>query len=100
MLSEQDAIAVVERELAKFEPLPEGDTWVMQLQHTIERPIGWVFFYGSKLFAQTGEFKHAVAGNSPFIVNRNTGKVVSIGTARPVEHYIAEYEARLASQRT
>ena len=47
----------------------------------------------------TGEAKYAVAGNAPLIVNRNTGEVLPTGTARPVEQYIAEYEARHAEPR-
>lgn len=90
---------MVERELAKFEKLPDNDSWVIDLQHTIERPFGWVFFYGSQLFEKTGDFKYAVAGNAPFIVNRDTGAIVHTGTALPVEQYINEYEAGLASQR-
>jgi len=67
---------------------------VLLLQHTIERPFGWVFFYTSRLYRETGEARYALAGNAPFIVNRRSGEVVITGTARPVEQYIAEYEAR------
>lgn len=99
MLSHQEAVALVEREIARLEPLPDGDSWTVYHQRTAERPFGWVFFYGSKMYAQTGEAKYAVAGNAPFIVNRHSGHVEPTGTAKPVEHYIAEYEARFAQQR-
>lgn len=99
MLTHQDAIAAVERELAQLEPLPDGDSWVVYFRRTIERPFGWVFFYGSRLYEQTGELRYAVAGNAPFVVNRGTGAVVSTGTSRSVEQYITEYEAALAQQR-
>ncbi|TAN66342.1 MAG: hypothetical protein EPN17_14100 [Methylobacter sp.] len=94
MLSLQDAIAIVQRELENLQA-PEGDAFVLDLEHTIERPFGWVFFWGSALYARTGEIRHALAGNSPLIVNRETGEVVSTGTAFPVEYYLAQYEASL-----
>jgi hypothetical protein len=95
MLNYEDAVATAKKELANVDDLPEGDSLVLLLQHTIERPFGWVFFYTSRLYRDTGEIKYALAGNAPLIVNRRSGEVVTTGTARPVEHYIAEYEARI-----
>jgi len=95
MLNYEDAIATAEKELANVDDLPEGDSLVLLLQHTIERPFGWVFFYTSRLHRETGEVRYALAGNAPLIVNRRSGEVVTTGTALPVEQYIAEYEARL-----
>lgn len=94
MLNFEDAIAAVEKQLAKIDDLPEGDSLVLVPEHTIERPFGWVFFYTSRLYRDTGDIKYALAGNAPLIVNRSSGEVVATGTSRPVEHYIAEYEAR------
>lgn len=34
-------------------------------------------------------------GNAPYIVNKNTGKIVVAGTAYDVEEYIRQYEAWL-----
>lgn len=95
MLNYEDAIATAEKQLANVDDLPDDDSLVLLLEHTIERPFGWVFFYTSRLYRETGEFRYALAGNAPLIVNRRSGEVVATGTARPVEHYIAEYEARL-----
>jgi len=54
------------------------------------------FFWGSDLYKKTGEFRYALGGNSPFIVNRHTGAVVETGTAFPTEVYVQRYEASLA----
>jgi hypothetical protein len=94
VLNYEDAIAAAEQELGNAIDLPEGDSLVLLLEHTIERPFGWVFFYTSRLYRETGELKYALAGNAPVIVDRSSGAVVATGTALPVEHYIAEYEAR------
>lgn len=94
MLDYEGAVALARKELANVEDLPDGDLLVLLLQHTIERPFGWVFFYTSRLYRETGESRYALAGNAPFIVDRRSGMVVTTGTAQPVEHYITEYEAR------
>ncbi len=75
---------------------PDAPEMVILDQHTRELSWGWVFFSDSKLHLETGEFTHAVAGNSPVFVNRETGVATSSGTAEPVEHYIREYEATLS----
>ncbi|NOK14030.1 YrhB domain-containing protein [Corallococcus exercitus] len=62
---------------------------------TIERGFGWVFFYSSKQYVETGDPAFAIGGNAPLIVDRGTGELHVTGSAYPVEHYIAEYEARL-----
>ena len=60
-------------------------------QETLEVEFGWVFFYTSKLYRDTGDFKHAIAGNGPVIIDRATGSLHMTGTAHPVEHYIEEF---------
>jgi hypothetical protein len=64
-------------------------------ESTIEREWGWVFFYTSDRYLKTRDVRYALAGNAPYIVNRHTGAVRVTGTARPIEHYIAEYEREL-----
>ncbi len=56
-----------------------------------EELFGWVFFYQSKNFLETGELSSMLAGNSPFIVNRNDGRVSVTGTAKTIEEYIEDY---------
>lgn len=94
MLEYKDAIALVEKAIASMSPLPDGDTLILLHEHTIERPFGWVFFYTSRLHQETGDFKYALAGNAPLIVDRHAGTVIPTGTARPILHYIEEYETR------
>jgi hypothetical protein len=62
---------------------------------TIERSFGWVFFYQSREYVESRNPIHCLAGNAPLIVDRLTGNVVVTGTAHPIEHYLAEYEASL-----
>ena len=95
MIDYESAVALAQKKLEDMPGLPNGDTLVLLLEHTIERPFGWVFFYSSRLYRETGNIMFALGGNSPFIINRNSGEIVLTGTAHPVEKYIAEYETRL-----
>jgi len=63
--------------------------------HTIERKWGWVFFFQSNEFIESGNFRDMLAGNAPYIVNKNTGNLHITGTAYEVKHYINEYEKTL-----
>jgi len=92
MITFEDAIALVERELSKMSPF-EDDQLVVYREQTIERPFGWVLFWGSALYAKTGDVRYALAGNAPFIVNRQSGGLVLTSTALPVTHFIQQYEA-------
>jgi len=56
---------------------------------------GWVFFYNTQSFLESGNTSEALAGNTPLIFNRANGNIVETGTAQPVEHYIEEYELEL-----
>jgi hypothetical protein len=67
------------------------EAFVILDECTIERSWGWVFFYTSKGWC-AGDANYAIAGNAPLIVGRFTGAMHSTGTARPIEHYIENYE--------
>ena len=98
MLTKDEARALVvaelEKKMAHGYPSRPKDLVVVD-DGTIERLWGWVFFYNSARYLKTGNFLHALLGNAPFIVNRNTGEVRVTGTAYPTEYYISEYERSL-----
>jgi hypothetical protein len=62
---------------------------------TIAKPYGWIFFYQSNEFLDSGTPSAMLAGNAPIIVDRNTAELRVTGTARPLEEYLAKYEASL-----
>ena len=86
----EEARALVENELLNSE-VP----CVVVDEFTIVKPWGWVFFYDTKQYLETRDDRYLIAGNAPYIVNRQTGKVHSTGTAQPIEHYIEAYESEL-----
>jgi hypothetical protein len=69
-----------------------GCELVLLKDKTLERQFGWVFFYDSRLHAETGDFRHALAGNAPIVVMRGDGKIHETGTALPLEEYLRQFE--------
>lgn len=64
-------------------------------ESTIEKPWGWIFFFQSKRYLETGNVSDKLAGNAPIFVNRNSGEPWPSGTAKKLEQYISEYEKRI-----
>lgn len=53
---------------------------------------GWFFCFESYEYLETGEFSAQLAGNAPFIVDKDTGEIHELGTAYPLEKYLYDYE--------
>src|SRR6188768_3437442 len=99
MLTKEQAHALIVAEINRSQKDDDAGTPIALAivdEHTIERPWGWVFFYNSRRFVETRDFRHALAGNAPYIVNRHTGEIRLTGTAHKIEYYIAHYERSLA----
>ena len=96
MLTRDNAQLHVAAELKAWNRnLSHREQFVILDQHTIERPWGWVFFYTTRGW-QSGDERYLVAGNGPFLVNRDTGEVRCLLTGRSVDLQLAEYEAEIA----
>lgn len=72
----------------------EEDRLVIVDKHTTEKEYGWVFFYDSLKYLETGNNRYLIAGNAPIIVEKNDGSIHVLGTAPPLERWIDEYEAQ------
>src|ERR1700733_1541778 len=88
MLTKDQARALVVAEIERPPKYTKAGTlprdWVVLDEHTMERTWGWVFFYNSKSYLETRDFRYALAGNAPYIVNRQTGELRVTGTAYPI----------------
>lgn len=62
---------------------------------TITEDFGWVFFYNTKRFQETGDFIDMLGGNAPIIIDKVNGEVTETGTACDIQYYIEEYRAKL-----
>ncbi|WP_338827287.1 YrhB domain-containing protein [Bradyrhizobium sp. 27S5] len=93
MLRISEALELVSKQLELRSP--DDVQYVVVESSTIEKPFGWIFFYQSKEFLETGIFMHRFAGNGPVFVNKATGEVDFFGSAAPLEIILAEYEGKL-----
>lgn len=85
-----EALDIVRAKLDEFERAAGEPLDIMKNQ-TLERSFGWVFFYNTQKYVETGEMKYMLGGNAPLIVDRINGHVHETGTAEPIEFYIDEY---------
>lgn len=96
MLTKTEALEIVSKKLKEMSP--SDDTFVCDDTVTIEKPFGWVFFYNSQTYLQTGEISYALAGNGPIMVNKHDGTIEFYGTAKSIETSIEEYERKTAKR--
>ena len=66
-LTKLQALELVSRELQSM--TTPDEPFVVVDSHTIEKSYGWVFFYNSRKFVETGLLQYRLAGNGPVIVN-------------------------------
>ncbi|WP_299105555.1 hypothetical protein [uncultured Tenacibaculum sp.] len=59
---------------------------------TIKKQYGNIYIYGSKKHYETKNDDFAIIGNAPFLVERETGRIVQFGTLYTTKEYIQQYE--------
>ena len=95
MLDFETAKKIVEEQI-NLSYNADGDELVVLEEETIQKEYGWIFFYTSRRFIETGDFNHMVVGNAPIIVNRRTRSLTWLGTAEPLENYVRRYEESMS----
>jgi len=95
MLLFSEAVRIVKEKLIEL----SSDEFPLELilEDTIEDDFGWVFFYNSKEYLDTGNILFMLAGNAPIIVDKFDGSVHETGTAEPIEVYIEQYKRQRLS---
>lgn len=94
MITKQQAEQLVYERINAPNPL-WPDMPEMIVVHTDERESGWVVYWTSRLYHETGEMQYARAGNAPYLVCRDDGTLFETGTAPPIEERILAAERRL-----
>jgi hypothetical protein len=69
MISKKEANAIAE---AFLRNLAGSDELRIIPEETLERSFGWVFFYNSKAYLESGDESFLIAGNAPIIVDRRS----------------------------
>jgi hypothetical protein len=95
MISREEAFKLVERHVNQVSPIAD-DYLIVCPEDTIEKPYGWVVFYAPKRFVETGDPEFLPAGGAPFLVQKDDGRLVPLGIARPLETYLKQYEQGLS----
>jgi hypothetical protein len=60
-------------------------------QSTVEIDIGWVFFYQSRRYLESGAFDDQLAGNGPLFVHRRDGSLHHCWSGETWEEAIKRY---------
>jgi len=93
MLSRENA----EKRLAKLlnaDYHADDDSLLIVTELTIEKDYGWIFFYQSRKYLETGEFSYRLAGNGPVVFERESGAVHYLGSDKHPDKLIREFEAK------
>jgi hypothetical protein len=93
MLEKSEALQLVSVRLREMAPL--GEQFVVIEGETIEKSFGWIFFYNSKRFLETGIAIYRLAGNGPVFVNRLTSEIDFFGSIPSLDVILAGYERNL-----
>ena len=91
MLNLEQAQAVAENHLQTLSAR-SGHDLVLHGEYTREEDFGWVFFFNTRAYVETGDINDALGGNGPLLVDAKSGKLLEAGTAHPTEHYVAVYK--------
>jgi len=95
MIDEKDARRRAEEWITSV-PIESDDEVVLSGKPT-ETEFGWVYFYNSKHFIETGDVGYALIGNAPIVVMKTTGEIRGTGTAQPLEVYLEEIRMSLTA---
>jgi Immunity protein 35 len=101
MINQQQARELVYEEINKPDPYwPDKPEMIILDERTVEKDFGWVFYWTSRPWHETGDFQQAIVGNGPIIISREGGSLYECGASPLEEDRIREQEDRLKSDLT
>lgn len=71
---------------------PKLDLVILDEQ-TIVKPYGWILFYCTRQYAETGDFLHMLGGSGPLVVRHN-GRTEELEGRMAAEPTIAAWERK------
>ncbi|MNJ40094.1 hypothetical protein D3C77_349800 [compost metagenome] len=63
----------------------------LRITHKGEFSDGWFFCFDSEEYLDTGNPSAQLAGNSPFLIDKQSGELHVLGTAKPLKEYLDNY---------
>jgi calcineurin-like phosphoesterase len=91
MLILEEAKAIAMKEISDV--LQSGIDLVIDDDHTIAKPYGWVFFFRQRQHFDPNDINSMVGGNGPLVVRHN-GKAYRLPTFGPPKEMIAAFEKK------
>ncbi|SFN64379.1 Immunity protein 35 [Chryseobacterium oleae] len=92
MLTEKEILEIANKYVNLIEKESKIEMIIVPYR-TLEKPYGFIYSYTSKKLFETKDDRYAIAGNAPFLIEKETGNIIVFGTANVREYYIEEYEA-------
>lgn len=89
------ATAIAQEALARSD---EAREYAIYADRTQEHDFGWVFFFNSKAYVETGDTRHQVPGCGPLVVLRENGETRELGTAGAPSALIAAFARKWRQQ--
>lgn len=90
MISLEQAISTVEDELKRISKNIKDDEVLLSRSSIKTRKYGWVFFYNSRKYIETGAYEFALLGNHPMYVDKGTGSIDYIYIAIDSDQYVID----------
>src|SRR5262245_52751651 len=76
--------------LLKIARAPGSDPAIVASK-TTRAPFGWICFYESRKYLETGEARYALAGNGPIVVNGHDGTAVMLSPLVSLSEQVEQY---------
>jgi len=89
-LTVAQAVEIAKRELLAYST---GVAARILPDKTQEFESGWLFYYQSARYLETGKFEDSLVGNAPLFVTRSDGKTFFVSYNRPIAESLAAYQA-------
>lgn len=93
-MDKSSATKMVQNYLKSMPPL-SGDNYVIVEEMTCDKPYGWIFYFSSKLYIETGDFMRALGGNGPIVVLKTSGELHQLGSSLPGDEAVREFEVKM-----
>jgi hypothetical protein len=96
MVTKEQATALMQQRLDAH-PVPDDRIVVCQVD---EHSWGWMFFYQSQRYLETGKSSFALLGNCPYFVTRDDGVLHGpvTGSGSPIEEHLRLFELKLRNR--
>lgn len=83
MINFEDALKIAEAHIS-------DDEYDLQISQIKEFPNGWIFFFQTREFIETRNPSAQLAGNGPFLIDKNSGEIRILSTLEDVDKQISK----------